>query len=103
MLHDNVWKRHLLELIIFMLFVYFVLFIMTLVIVILEGDKIALTLKSKLKVLFFNPIFMISYVPCAIKALTLKEVKFFASKFSLTSMVIAIYLQVSKALCQVLL
>lgn len=75
LLHDNVWKRHLLELIIFMLFVYFVLFIMTLVIVILEGDKIALTLKSKLKVLFFNPIFMISYVPCAIKALTLKEVK----------------------------
>ena len=75
LLHDNVWKRHLLELIIFMLFVYFALFIMTLVIVILEGDKIALTLKSKLKVLFFNPIFMISYVPCAIKALTLKEVK----------------------------
>ena len=75
LLHDNVWKYHLLELIIFMLFVYFVLFIMTLVIVILEGDKIALTLKSKLKVLFFNPIFMISYVPCAIKALTLKEVK----------------------------
>lgn len=75
LLHDNVWKRHLLELIIFMFVVYFALFIMTLVIVILEGDKIALTLKSKLKVLFFNPIFMISYVPCAIKALTLKEVK----------------------------
>lgn len=75
LLHDNVWKRHLLELIIFMLFVYFVLFIMTLVIVMLEGNKIDLTLKSKIKVLFFNPIFMISYVPCAIKALTLKEVK----------------------------
>lgn len=75
LLHDNVWKYHLLELIIFMFVVYFALFIMTLVIVILEGDKIALTLKSKLKVLFFNPIFMISYVPCAIKALTLKEVK----------------------------
>lgn len=75
LLHDNVWKYHLLELAIYMLVVYFALFIMTLVIVILEGDKIALTLKSKLKVLFFNPIFMISYVPCAIKALTLKEVK----------------------------
>ena len=75
LLHNNVWKRHLLELIIFMLFVYFVLFIMTLVIVMLEGNKIDLTLKSKIKVLFFNPIFMISYVPCAIKALTLKEVK----------------------------
>lgn len=75
LLHNNGWKYHLLELAIFMLFVYFALFIMTLVIVILEGDKIALTLKSKLKVLFFNPIFMISYVPCAIKALTLKEVK----------------------------
>lgn len=75
LLHNNVWKYHLLELAIYMLAVYFVLFIMTLVIVILEGNKIDLTLKSKLKVLFFNPIFMISYVPCAIKALTLKEVK----------------------------
>ena len=75
LLHNNGWKRHLLELAIYMLVVYFVLFIMTLVIVILEGNKIDLTLKSKLKVLFFNPIFMISYVPCAIKALTLKEVK----------------------------
>lgn len=75
LLHNNGWKYHLLELAIYMLVVYFALFIMTLVIVILEGDKIALTLKSKLKVLFFNPIFMISYVPCAIKALTLKEVK----------------------------
>lgn len=75
LLHNNGWKYHLLELAIYMLVVYFALFIMTLVIVILEGDKIALTLKSKIKVLFFNPIFMISYVPCAIKALTLKEVK----------------------------
>lgn len=75
LLHNPVWKYHMLELTIYMLGIYFILFIMTLVIVILEGNKIDLTFKSKLKVLFFNPIFMISYVPCAIKALTLKEVK----------------------------
>ena len=55
--------------------VYFVLFIMTVVIILLEKSKIDLSLKSKIKVLFYNPIFMISYVPCAIKALTSKEVK----------------------------
>ena len=41
----------------------------------MEGNKIDLSLKMKIKVLFYNPIFMISYVPCAFKALTSKEVK----------------------------
>ena len=48
---------------------------MTLVIILKEGRKIDLTLKSKIKVLFYNPIFMISYIPCAIVAITKKDVK----------------------------
>lgn len=48
---------------------------MTFVILILEGKKLNLTFKSRLKAMFLNPIFMISYVPCAIKALTTKDVK----------------------------
>lgn len=74
-LKNIIWKKYALELLIFMLIIYFTLFIMTVVIILLEGDKIDLSLKSKIKVLFYNPIFMISYVPCAIKALTSKEVK----------------------------
>jgi len=38
-------------------------------------DKIDINNKNKIKTLFINPIFMISYVPCAIKALTSKNVK----------------------------
>ena len=75
LLKNIIWKKYALELLIFMLIIYFALFIMTVVIILLEGGKIDLSLKSKIKVLFYNPIFMISYVPCAIKALTSKEVK----------------------------
>ena len=74
-LKNIIWKKYVLELLIFMLIIYFALFIMTIVIILLEKSKIDLSLKSKIKVLFYNPIFMISYVPCAIKALTSKEVK----------------------------
>ena len=74
-LKNIIWKKYALELLIFMLIIYFALFIMTVVIILLEGGKIDLSLKSKIKVLFYNPIFMISYVPCAIKALTSKDVK----------------------------
>ena len=48
---------------------------MTLVIIILEGNKINLSVKTKIKTLFYNPLFMASYIPCAVKALTKKEVK----------------------------
>lgn len=74
-LNKEVLRTHVLELLIYFVILYLALFIMTLVIVIIEGNKIDLSLKTKIKVLFYNPIFMISYVPCAIKALTAKEVK----------------------------
>ncbi len=74
-INDNVWKLHLLELIIFLLIVYVTMVVMTFVILMLEGKKLDLNLKSRMKVMIINPIFMISYVPCAIKALSSKEVK----------------------------
>ena len=42
--------------------------------IIKEGNKINLSFKTKIKTLFYNPIFIISYIPCAIKGLTKKEV-----------------------------
>lgn len=74
-LNKEILRTHVFELLIYFIILYLTLFIMTLVIVIIEGNKIDLSLKTKIKVLFYNPIFMISYVPCAIKALTAKEVK----------------------------
>lgn len=74
LLKNEVWKSHLTEFIIYMLIVYLSLFVMTLVIIILEGNKIDLSFKTKIKVLFYNPIFMATYIPCAIRALTAKEV-----------------------------
>lgn len=73
-MNDVNWVSNVFELIIYLLVVYFGLMIMTLVMLILEGKKIDLSFKSKVKVLFYNPIFMITYIPCAIRALTSKEV-----------------------------
>lgn len=73
--NNAVWKSHFLELIIFLLIVYVTMVVMTFVILILEGKKLDLNLKSRMKAMIINPIFMISYVPCAIKALSTKEVK----------------------------
>lgn len=72
---NNLYKTLLIELLIFTFIIYLALLIMTLVIILKEGRKIDLTLKSKIKVLFYNPIFMISYIPCAIVAITKKDVK----------------------------
>lgn len=74
LLNDKLWKSNALELIIYLFAIYFILMIMTFVMLILEGKKINLNKKTKLKALFYNPIFMITYVPCAIRALTAKEV-----------------------------
>lgn len=74
-LDKEVLRTRVFELAIYFIILYFSLLIMTLVIVIIEGNKIDLNFKTKIKVLFYNPIFMISYVPCAFKALTAKEVK----------------------------
>ena len=74
-LSNTIWKSYIIELMLFLVVVYLAMVIMTLVILILEGKKLDLTIKSRLKALLINPIFMISYVPCAIKALTTKDVK----------------------------
>lgn len=57
----------------FLIFIcYMVLLIATMIIIIRE-KKIDLSMSSKIKAIFFNPIFLISYVYCAIMALTHKN------------------------------
>ena len=57
----------------FLIFIcYMVLLIATMIIIIRE-KKVDLSMSSKIKAIFFNPIFLISYVYCAIMALTHKN------------------------------
>lgn len=53
---------------------YVVLLLLTAIIIFIENKQFNLTLKSKIKALFFNPIFLATYVYCALKALFKKDV-----------------------------
>lgn len=55
-------------------FIYGVLFLFTFLLLILERKKLNLSFSMKIKALFFNPIFLITYVYCALKAVLKKEV-----------------------------
>lgn len=64
----------LLEILIITLLVYLILMLITLFIIIKERKKIDISNSMKIKTLLFNPIFLSSYVYCALKALLKKEV-----------------------------
>lgn len=70
----NLFKNNIIELIIFTLVIYLSLFLMTLVILLLENNKININKKTKIKTLFYNPIFIMSYILCAFKALSSKNI-----------------------------
>ena len=55
--------------------IYFILLLFTWRLLVIEKDKINLNEETKVKALFFNPIFLASYVRCALIALFKKEVK----------------------------
>ena len=56
------------------LFVYFVLLLVTLWALFQEKDKLNLSWKMKLKVLFYHPIFLLGYIPIAISLLFHQDV-----------------------------
>ncbi len=55
-----------------LVFVYIVLMLIT--IEMLKREKLDLTTKTKLKAVLFNPIYLATYIPCALKALLKKDV-----------------------------
>lgn len=55
------------------LFIYFIMTIIT--IFILKKEKLDLNTKTKIKAILFNPIYLITYIPCAIKVLLKKDIK----------------------------
>lgn len=68
-------KIFIYEILFVFLVVYIVLMIVTIIMLINEKNSIALSKKMKVKVLFYFPIFLITFLPCAIKALFIKDVK----------------------------
>jgi len=54
---------------------YFLFTMMTLYIIYKDKDKINLNKSMKLKTCFFSPLFFVTYVPCALRALFKKDVK----------------------------
>lgn len=74
LINQGNWTICIYKFILTLLSVYFMLAFITIILVLLEKDKLDLKLSMKIKVILFNPLFMISYVPCAIKALIKKEV-----------------------------
>ena len=63
----------LLQFFVIILFIYLVLVIFTGVLLIKEKDNLRLNRKMKVKVLFYNPIFLASYVKCLYLALRNKD------------------------------
>ena len=64
----------LLQFFVIIFLVYLVLVIFTLILLIKEKDNLRLNTKMKIKVLFYNPLFLASYVKCLYLALKNKDV-----------------------------
>lgn len=62
------------EFVLLFLIAYTILFLVTGVMIYKEDNHLDLSFKSKVKALFFNPVFLASFVHCAIVALTNKEI-----------------------------
>ncbi len=73
-------KKYLFLFLIFPLIIYIVLFIFTFIIVINEDNKLNLSFKHKVVALFYNPLFLVQYIPLFFKSLFVKEVKWDAIK-----------------------
>jgi len=67
------WGLILVSLIGVILLVYLVLMIIT--IVMIRKEKMRFSKKMKWRAILFNPIYLLSYVPCAVKALFIKDVQ----------------------------
>ena len=60
--------------ILFLLIIYLLLSLFTALLIVKEKKQLSLTNITKLKTILFNPIYLITYIPCAVKALTAKEI-----------------------------
>lgn len=72
-LKDTLFIRYLIYFILCLLFLYLILFIITYIVIVHDMEKLNMSGRNILKTLFFNPIFLLSYLVCFIKAIKAKE------------------------------
>lgn len=73
-IHQEIIKETVFRIIIILTITYLLLLLFTSYMLKLEGKKLNLTIKTKIEAVLFNPIFLLTYIPCAIKCLLVKEI-----------------------------
>lgn len=68
-LTKKLYLHNLINILVVIFIIYFILCLITLVMLKKEKEYFGLTKEMKIKAIFYNPIFLAGYVPCAIKAL----------------------------------
>ena len=71
----NLIKLKLINILLLFIFVYFILMLITIYLLFKEKDNIKLSLKYKILVIFYNPLFILSYILCFFKAICTKNVE----------------------------
>lgn len=69
------------------IFVYLILLFVTGMVLVKEKKKLNLSKSMRLKVLFFHPLFLLTYIPCALRVLFKKEVEWIPIEHEDTSIV----------------
>lgn len=83
-LQNPLFIKYLIYLLLCLLFLYLILFIITYITIIHDIEKLNMSGKNILKTLFFNPIFLLSYIICFIKALKVKDLDWIAIEHNKT-------------------
>lgn len=71
--YANDWLTNLVWFVIILLVVYGVLLAAT--VILLKKEKLKLSRAAKIKTIFFNPFFLLTFIPCALKAIFAKNVQ----------------------------
>ena len=71
----NLIKLKIINILLLFIFVYFILMLITIYLLFKEKDNIKLSLKYKILVIFYNPLFILSYILCFFKAICTKNVE----------------------------
>lgn len=71
--YTNNWLGNLLSFLGILLLVYLILLGVT--IVLIKRERLDLSRKAKIRATFYNPIFLVTFVPCALKAILVRDIK----------------------------
>ena len=68
----NIFLKYL---VVILLSIYIVLFVFTFIMIMKEKMHLNMSSKTRIKVIFYNPIFMLSYIICLLRSIFIKDIK----------------------------